>query len=202
MNYMVIGASLISGLAGFAIGFHLANKKLAKEYEDRYGDIQKKSDENEERLDRVNQHLHDICDKYDEVLSDRIATVGSISEEEYDEDDDILDDDDGGEYDFAPEELSESQLEEDPYQPVVITKEDFENATSDCEELHWYPVDSTLLDMYDDVVPNPYDLLGTAGMEEVEKNEPEKCLDRIFVYNPAIECYYEVFIHHNECYSE
>lgn len=209
MNYTTIFVGLAAGFGGIAIGWNLAMSKLNREYQDRYSRMEAEYEDLKRKHDEVQIHIEDISKRYEENLDAGLHKVHAMSytvipaRENEDPDDEIDFFDDG-----APEEQEGAESDEDENgelkEPFVITKEMFDHdyAYCDSEEMHWYPNDCTLADFNNEVVPNPYDILGDQGMAELDANSNTTGKDIIYVHNDGMDVNYEVVIHHHEYFND
>lgn len=209
MNYTTIFVGLAAGFGGIALGWNLAMSKLNREYQDRYSRMEAEYEDLKRKHDEVQIHIEDISKQYEENLDAGLRTVQSMSytvipERENEDPDDEIDFFDDG----APEEQEGAESDEDENgelkEPFVITKEMFDHdyAYCDSEEMHWYPNDCTLADFNNEVVPNPYDILGDQGMAELDANSNTTGKDIIYVHNDSMDVNYEVVIHHHEYFND
>lgn len=209
MNYTTIFVGLAAGFGGIALGWNLAMRRLNREYQDRYSRMEAKYEDLKRKHDEVQIHIEDISKRYEENLDAGLHKVHAMSytvipaRENEDPDDEIDFFDDG-----APEEQEGAESDEDENgelkEPFVITKEMFDHdyAYCDSEEMHWYPNDCTLADFNNEVVPNPYDILGDQGMAELDANSNTTGKDIIYVHNDSMDVNYEVVIHHHEYFND
>lgn len=209
MNYTTIFVGLAAGFGGIALGWNLAMSKLNREYQDRYSRMEAEYEDLKRKHDEVQIHIEDISKRYEENLDAGLHKVHAMSytvipaRENEDPDDEIDFFDDG-----APEEQEGAESDEDENgelkEPFVITKEMFDHdyAYCDSEEMHWYPNDCTLADFNNEVVPNPYDILGDQGMAELDANSNTTGKDIIYVHNDSMDVNYEVVIHHHEYFND
>lgn len=209
MNYTTIFVGLAAGFGGIALGWNLAMGKLNREYQDRYSRMEAEYEDLKRKHDEVQIHIEDISKQYEENLDAGLHKVHAMSytvipkQENEDPDDEIDFFDDG-----APEEQEGAESDEDENgelkEPFVITKEMFDHdyAYCDSEEMHWYPNDCTLADFNNEVVPNPYDILGDQGMAELDANSNTTGKDIIYVHNDSMDVNYEVVIHHHEYFND
>lgn len=209
MNYTTIFVGLAAGFGGIALGWNLAMSKLNQEYQNRYSRMEAEYEDLKRKHDEVQIHIEDISKQYEENLDVGLRTVRAMSytvipaRENEDPDDEIDFFDDG-----APEEQEGAESDEDENgelkEPFVITKEMFDHdyAYYDSEEMHWYPNDCTLADFNNEVVPNPYDILGDQGMAELDANSNTTGKDIIYVHNDSMDVNYEVVIHHHEYFND
>lgn len=209
MNYTTIFVGLAAGFGGIALGWNLAMSKLNREYQDRYSRMEAEYEDLKRKHDEVQTHIEDISKRYEENLDAGLHKVHAMSytiipaRENEDPDDEIDFFDDG-----APEEQEGAESDEDENgelkEPFVITKEMFDHdyAYCDSEEMHWYPNDCTLADFNNEVVPNPYDILGDQGMAELDANSNTTGKDIIYVHNDSMDVNYEVVIHHHEYFND
>lgn len=209
MNYTTIFVGLAAGFGGIAIGWNLAMSRLNREYQDRYSRMEAEYEDLKRKHDEVQIHIEDISKRYEENLDAGLHKVHAMSytvipaRENEDPDDEIDFFDDG-----APEEQEGAESDEDENgelkEPFVITKEMFDHdyAYCDSEEMHWYPNDCTLADFNNEVVPNPYDILGDQGMAELDANSNTTGKDIIYVHNDGMDVNYEVVIHHHEYFND
>lgn len=209
MNYTTIFVGLAAGFGGIAIGWNLAMSRLNREYQDRYSRMEAEYEDLKRKHDEVQIHIEDISKRYEENLDAGLHKVHAMSytvipaRENEDPDDEIDFFDDG-----APEEQEGAESDEDENgelkEPFVITKEMFDHdyAYCDSEEMHWYPNDCTLADFNNEVVPNPYDILGDQGMAELDANSNTTGKDVIYVHNDSMDVNYEVVIHHHEYFND
>lgn len=209
MNYTTIFVGLAAGFGGIALGWNLAMSKLNREYQNRYSRMEAEYEDLKRKHDEVRIHIEDISKKYEENLDAGLRTVQAMSytvipERENEDPDDEIDFFDDG----APEEQEGAESDEDENgelkEPFVITKEMFDHdyAYCDSEEMHWYPNDCTLADFNNEVVPNPYDILGDQGMAELDANSNTTGKDIIYVHNDSMDVNYEVVIHHHEYFND
>lgn len=209
MNYTTIFVGLAAGFGGIALGWNLAMGKLNREYQDRYSRMEAEYEDLKRKHDEVQIHIEDISKQYEENLDARLHKVHAMSytvipEQENEDPDDEIDFFDDG----APEEQEGAESDEDENgelkEPFVITKEMFDHdyAYCDSEEMHWYPNDCTLADFNNEVVPNPYDILGDQGMAELDANSNTTGKDIIYVHNDSMDVNYEVVIHHHEYFND
>ncbi len=209
MNYTTIFVGLAAGFGGIALGWNLAMSKLNREYQDRYSRMEAEYEDLKRKHDEVQNHIEDISKQYEENLDAGLRTVQAMSytvipERENEDPDDEIDFFDDG----APEEQEGAESDEDENgelkEPFVITKEMFDHdyAYCDSEEMHWYPNDCTLADFNNEVVPNPYDILGDQGMAELDANSNTTGKDIIYVHNDSMDVNYEVVIHHHEYFND
>lgn len=209
MNYTTIFVGLAAGFGGIALGWNLAMSKLNREYQDRYSRMEAEYKDLKRKHDEVQNHIEDISKQYEENLDAGLRTVQAMSytvipERENEDPDDEIDFFDDG----APEEQEGAESDEDENgelkEPFVITKEMFDHdyAYCDSEEMHWYPNDCTLADFNNEVVPNPYDILGDQGMAELDANSNTTGKDIIYVHNDSMDVNYEVVIHHHEYFND
>lgn len=209
MNYTTIFVGLAAGFGGIALGWNLAMSKLNREYQDRYSRMEAEYKDLKRKHDEVQIHIEDISKQYEENLDAGLRTVQAMSytvipERENEDPDDEIDFFDDG----APEEQEGAESDEDENgelkEPFVITKEMFDHdyAYCDSEEMHWYPNDCTLADFNNEVVPNPYDILGDQGMAELDANSNTTGKDIIYVHNDSMDVNYEVVIHHHEYFND
>lgn len=209
MNYTTIFVGLAAGFGGIALGWNLAMSKLNREYQNRYSRMEAEYEDLKRKHDEVQIHIEDISKQYEENLDAGLRTVRSMSytvipERENEDPDDEIDFFDDG----APEEQEGAESDEDENgelkEPFVITKEMFDHdyAYCDSEEMHWYPNDCTLADFNNEVVPNPYDILGDQGMAELDANSNTTGKDIIYVHNDSMDVNYEVVIHHHEYFND
>lgn len=209
MNYTTIFVGLAAGFGGIALGWNLAMSKLNREYQNRYSRMEAEYEDLKRKHDEVQIHIEDISKQYEENLDAGLRTVQAMSytvipERENEDPDDEIDFFDGG----APEEQEGAESDEDENgelkEPFVITKEMFDHdyAYCDSEEMHWYPNDCTLADFNNEVVPNPYDILGDQGMAELDANSNTIGKDIIYVHNDSMDVNYEVVIHHHEYFND
>lgn len=209
MNYTTIFVGLAAGFGGIALGWNLAMSKLNREYQNRYSRMETEYEDLKRKHNEVQTHIEDISKQYEENLDAGLRTVRGMSytvipsRENEDPDDEIDFFDDG-----APEEQEGAESDEDENgelkEPFVITKEMFDHdyAYCDSEEMHWYPNDCTLADFNNEVVPNPYDILGDQGMAELDANSNTTGKDIIYVHNDSMDVNYEVVIHHHEYFND
>lgn len=209
MNYTTIFVGLAVGFGGIALGWNLAMRRLNREYQDRYSRMEAEYENLKRKHDEVQIHIEDISKRYEENLDAGLHKVHAMSytvipaRENEDPDDEIDFFDDG-----APEEQGGAESDEDENgelkEPFVITKEMFDHdyAYCDSEEMHWYPNDCTLADFNNEVVPNPYDILGDQGMAELDANSNTTGKDIIYVHNDSMDVNYEVVIHHHEYFND
>lgn len=209
MNYTTIFVGLAAGFGGIALGWNLAMSKLNREYQNRYSRMETEYEDLKRKHNEVQTHIEDISKQYEENLDAGLRTVRGMSytvipsRENEDPDDEIDFFDDG-----APEEQEGAESDEDENgelkEPFVITKEMFDHdyAYCDSEEMHWYPNDCTLADFNNEVVPNPYDILGDQGMAELDANSNMTGKDIIYVHNDSMDVNYEVVIHHHEYFND
>lgn len=209
MNYTTIFVGLAAGFGGIALGWNLAMSKLNREYQNRYSRMEAEYEDLKRKHDEAQIHIEDISKQYEENLDAGLRTVQAmsytvISERENEDPDDEIDFFDDG----APEEQAGAESDEDENgelkEPFVITKEMFDHdyAYCDSEEMHWYPNDCTLADFNNEVVPNPYDILGDQGMAELDANSNTTGKDIIYVHNDSMDVNYEVVIHHHEYFND
>ena len=209
MNYTTIFVGLAAGFGGIALGWNLAMSKLNREYQNRYSRMEAEYEDLKRKHDEVQIHIEDISKQYEENLDAGLRTVRAMSytvipERENEDPDDEIDFFDDG----APEEQEGAESDEDENgelkEPFVITKEMFDHdyAYCDSEEMHWYPNDCTLADFNNEVVPNPYDILGDQGMAELDANSNTTGKDIIYVHNDSMDVNYEVVIHHHEYFND
>lgn len=209
MNYTTIFVGLAAGFGGIALGWNLAMSKLNREYQNRYSRMETEYEDLKRKHDEVQTHIEDISKQYEENLDAGLRTVRAMSytvipERENEDPDDEIDFFDDG----APEEQEGAESDEDENgelkEPFVITKEMFDHdyAYCDSEEMHWYPNDCTLADFNNEVVPNPYDILGDQGMAELDANSNTTGKDIIYVHNDSMDVNYEVVIHHHEYFND
>lgn len=209
MNYTTIFVGLAAGFGGIALGWNLAMSKLNREYQNRYSRMEAEYEDLKRKHDEVQNHIEDISKQYEENLDAGLRTVQAMSytvipERENEDPDDEIDFFDDG----APEEQEGAESDEDENgelkEPFVITKEMFDHdyAYCDSEEMHWYPNDCTLADFNNEVVPNPYDILGDQGMAELDANSNMTGKDIIYVHNDSMDVNYEVVIHHHEYFND
>lgn len=209
MNYTTIFVGLAAGFGGIALGWNLAMSKLNREYQNRYTRMEAEYEDLKRKHDEVRTHIEDISNQYEENLDAGLRTVQAMSytvipERENEDPDDEIDFFDDG----APEEQEGAESDEDENgelkEPFVITKEMFDHdyAYCDSEEMHWYPNDCTLADFNNEVVPNPYDILGDQGMAELDANSNTTGKDIIYVHNDSMDVNYEVVIHHHEYFND
>lgn len=209
MNYTTIFVGLAAGFGGIALGWNLAMSKLNREYQNRYSRMEAEYEDLKRKHDEVQNHIEDISKQYEENLDAGLRTVQTMSytvipERENEDPDDEIDFFDDG----APEEQEGAESDEDENgelkEPFVITKEMFDHdyAYCDSEEMHWYPNDCTLADFNNEVVPNPYDILGDQGMAELDANSNTTGKDIIYVHNDSMDVNYEVVIHHHEYFND
>lgn len=209
MNYTTIFVGLAAGFGGIALGWNLAMSKLNREYQNRYSRMEAEYEDLKRKHDEVQVHIEDISKQYEENLDAGLRTVQAMSytiipERENEDPDDEIDFFDDG----APEEQEGAESDEDENgelkEPFVITKEMFDHdyAYCDSEEMHWYPNDCTLADFNNEVVPNPYDILGDQGMAELDANSNTTGKDIIYVHNDSMDVNYEVVIHHHEYFND
>lgn len=209
MNYTTIFVGLAAGFGGIALGWNLAMGKLNREYQDRYSRMEAEYEDLKRKHDEVQIHIEDISKQYEENLDAGLHKVHAMSytvipEQENEDPDDEIDFFDDG----APEEQEGAESDEDENgelkEPFVITKEMFNHdyAYCDSEEMHWYPNDCTLADFNNEVVPNPYDILGDQGMAELDANSNTTGKDIIYVHNDSMDVNYEVVIHHHEYFND
>ena len=209
MNYTMIFVGLAAGFGGIALGWNLAMGKLNREYQDRYSRMEAEYEDLKRKHDEVQIHIEDISKQYEENLDAGLHKVHAMSytvipEQENEDPDDEIDFFDDG----APEEQEGAESDEDENgelkEPFVITKEMFDHdyAYCDSEEMHWYPNDCTLADFNNEVVPNPYDILGDQGMAELDANSNTTGKDIIYVHNDSMDVNYEVVIHHHEYFND
>lgn len=209
MNYTTIFVGLAAGFGGIALGWNLAMSKLNREYQNRYSRMEAEYEDLKRKHDEVQTHIEDISKQYEENLDAGLRTVQAMSytvipERENEDPDDEIDFFDDG----APEEQEGAESDEDENgelkEPFVITKEMFDHdyAYCDSEEMHWYPNDCTLADFNNEVVPNPYDILGDQGMAELDANSNTTGKDIIYVHNDSMDVNYEVVIHHHEYFND
>lgn len=209
MNYTTIFVGLAAGFGGIALGWNLAMSKLNREYQDRYSRMEAEYEDLKRKHDKVRIHIEDISKQYEENLDAELRTVQAMSytvipERENEDPDNEIDFFDDG----APEEQEGAESDEDENgelkEPFVITKEMFDHdyAYCDSEEMHWYPNDCTLADFNNEVVPNPYDILGDQGMAELDANSNTTGKDIIYVHNDSMDVNYEVVIHHHEYFND
>lgn len=209
MNYTTIFVGLAAGFGGIALGWNLAMSKLNREYQDRYSRMEAEYEDLKRKHDEVRIHIEDISKQYEENLDAGLRTAQAMSytvipERENEDPDDEIDFFDDG----APEEQEGAESNEDENgelkEPFVITKEMFDHdyAYCDSEEMHWYPNDCTLADFNNEVVPNPYDILGDQGMAELDANSNTTGKDIIYVHNDSMDVNYEVVIHHHEYFND
>lgn len=209
MNYTTIFVGLAAGFGGIALGWNLAMGKLNREYQDRYTRMEAEYEDLKRKHDEVQIHIEDISKQYEENLDAGLHKVHAMSytvipEQENEDPDDEIDFFDDG----APEEQEGAESDEDENgelkEPFVITKEMFDHdyAYCDSEEMHWYPNDCTLADFNNEVVPNPYDILGDQGMAELDANSNTTGKDIIYVHNDSMDVNYEVVIHHHEYFND
>lgn len=209
MNYTTIFVGLAAGFGGIALGWNLAMGKLNREYQDRYSRMEAEYEDLKRKHDEVQIHIEDISKQYEENLDAGLHKVHAMSytvipEQENEDPDDEIDFFDDG----APEEQEGAESDEDENgelkEPFVITKEMFDHdyAYCDSEEMHWYPNDCTLADFNNEVVPNPYDILGDQGMAELDSNSNTTGKDIIYVHNDSMDVNYEVVIHHHEYFND
>lgn len=209
MNYTTIFVGLAAGFGGIALGWNLAMSKLNREYQNRYSRMEAEYEDLKRKHDEVQNHIEDISKQYEENLDAGLRTVQAMSytvipERENEDPDDEIDFFDDG----APEEQEGAESDEDENgelkEPFVITKEMFDHdyAYCDSEEMHWYPNDCTLADFNNEVVPNPYDILGDQGMAELDANSNTTGKDIIYVHNDSMDVNYEVVIHHHEFFND
>jgi hypothetical protein len=209
MNYTTIFVGLAAGFGGIALGWNLAMSKLNREYQNRYSRMEAEYEDLKRKHDEVQTHIEDISKQYEENLDAGLRTVRGMSytvipERENEDPDDEIDFFDDG----APEEQEGAESDEDENgelkEPFVITKEMFDHdyAYCDSEEMHWYPNDCTLADFNNEVVPNPYDILGDQGMAELDANSNTTGKDIIYVHNDSMDVNYEVVIHHHEYFND
>lgn len=209
MNYTTIFVGLAAGFGGIALGWNLAMGKLNREYQDRYSRMEAEYEDLKRKHDEVQIHIEDISKQYEENLDAGLHKVHAMSytvipEQENEDPDDEIDFFDDG----APEEQEGAESDEDENgelkEPFVITKEMFDHdyAYCDSEEMHWYPNDCTLADFNNEVVPNPYDILGDQGMAELDANSNTTGKDIIYVHNDSMDVNYEVVIHHHEYFND
>lgn len=209
MNYTTIFVGLAAGFGGIALGWNLAMSKLNREYQDRYSRMEAEYKDFKRKHDEVRIHIEDISKQYEENLDAGLRTIQAMSytvipERENEDPDDEIDFFDDG----APEEQEGAESDEDENgelkEPFVITKEMFDHdyAYCDSEEMHWYPNDCTLADFNNEVVPNPYDILGDQGMAELDANSNTTGKDIIYVHNDSMDVNYEVVIHHHEYFND
>lgn len=209
MNYTTIFVGLAAGFGGIALGWNLAMCKLNREYQDRYSRMEAEYEDLKRKHDEVRINIEDISKQYEENLDAGLRTVQAMSytiipERENEDPDDEIDFFDDG----APEEQEGAESDEDENgelkEPFVITKEMFDHdyAYCDSEEMHWYPNDCTLADFNNEVVPNPYDILGDQGMAELDANSNTTGKDIIYVHNDSMDVNYEVVIHHHEYFND
>lgn len=209
MNYTTIFVGLVAGFGGIALGWNLAMGKLNREYQDRYSRMEAEYEDLKRKHDEVQIHIEDISKQYEENLDAGLHKVHAMSytvipEQENEDPDDEIDFFDDG----APEEQEGAESDEDENgelkEPFVITKEMFDHdyAYCDSEEMHWYPNDCTLADFNNEVVPNPYDILGDQGMAELDANSNTTGKDIIYVHNDSMDVNYEVVIHHHEYFND
>lgn len=209
MNYTTIFVGLAAGFGGIALGWNLAMSKLNREYQNRYSRMEAEYEDLKRKHDEVQIHIEDISKQYEENLDAGLRTVQAMSytvipERENEDPDDEIDFFDDG----APEEQEGAESDEDENgelkEPFVITKEMFDHdyAYCDSEEMHWYPNDCTLADFNNEVVPNPYDVLGDQGMAELDANSNTTGKDIIYVHNDSMDVNYEVVIHHHEYFND
>lgn len=209
MNYTTIFVGLAAGFGGIALGWNLAMSKLNREYQNRYSRMEAEYEDLKRKHDEIQIHIEDISKQYEENLDAGLRTVRSMSytvipERENEDPDDEIDFFDDG----APEEQEGAESDEDENgelkEPFVITKEMFDHdyAYCDSEEMHWYPNDCTLADFNNEVVPNPYDILGDQGMAELDANSNTTGKDIIYVHNDSMDVNYEVVIHHHEYFND
>lgn len=209
MNYTTIFVGLAAGFGGIALGWNLAMSKLNREYQNRYTRMEAEYEDLKRKHDEVRTHIEDISKQYEENLDAGLRTVRAMSytvipERENEDPDDEIDFFDDG----APEEQEGAESDEDENgelkEPFVITKEMFDHdyAYCDSEEMHWYPNDCTLADFNNEVVPNPYDILGDQGMAELDANSNTTGKDIIYVHNDGMDVNYEVVIHHHEYFND
>ena len=209
MNYTTIFVGLAAGFGGIALGWNLAMSKLNREYQNRYSRMEAEYEDLKRKHDEVQNHIEDISKQYEENLDAGLRTVQAMSytvipERENEDPDDEIDFFDDG----APEEQEGAESDEDENgelkEPFVITKEMFDHdyAYCDSEEMHWYPNDCTLADFNNEVVPNPYDILGDQGMAELDANSNTTGKDIIYVHNDSMNVNYEVVIHHHEYFND
>lgn len=209
MNYTTIFVGLAAGFGGIALGWNLAMSKLNREYQNRYSRMEAEYEDLKRKHDEARTHIEDISKQYEENLDAGLRTVQAMSytvipERENEDPDDEIDFFDDG----APEEQEGAESDEDENgelkEPFVITKEMFDHdyAYCDSEEMHWYPNDCTLADFNNEVVPNPYDILGDQGMAELDANSNTTGKDIIYVHNDSMDVNYEVVIHHHEYFND
>ena len=209
MNYTTIFVGLAAGFGGIALGWNLAMSKLNREYQNRYSRMEAEYEDLKRKHDEARTHIEDISKQYEENLDAGLRTVQAMSytvipELENEDPDDEIDFFDDG----APEEQEGAESDEDENgelkEPFVITKEMFDHdyAYCDSEEMHWYPNDCTLADFNNEVVPNPYDILGDQGMAELDANSNTTGKDIIYVHNDSMDVNYEVVIHHHEYFND
>lgn len=209
MNYTTIFVGLAAGFGGIALGWNLAMSKLNREYQNRYSRMETEYEDLKRKHNEVQTHIEDISKQYEENLDTGLRTVRAMSytiipELENEDPDDEIDFFDDG----APEEQGGAESDEDENgelkEPFVITKEMFDHdyAYCDSEEMHWYPNDCTLADFNNEVVPNPYDILGDQGMAELDANSNTTGKDIIYVHNDNMDVNYEVVIHHHEYFND
>lgn len=209
MNYTTIFVGLAAGFGGIALGWNLAMSRLNREYQDRYSRMEAEYEDLKRKHDEVQIHIEDISKQYEENLDAGLHKVHAMSytvipEQENEDPDDEIDFFDDG----APEEQEGAESDEDENgelkEPFVITKEMFDHdyAYCDSEEMHWYPNDCTLADFNNEVVPNPYDILGDQGMAELDANSNTTGKDIIYVHNDSMDVNYEVVIHHHEYFND
>lgn len=209
MNYTTIFVGLAAGFGGIALGWNLAMSRLNREYQDRYSRMEAEYEDLKRKHNEVQIHIEDISKRYEENLDAGLHKVHAMSytvipERENEDPDDEIDFFDDG----APEEQEGAESDEDENgelkEPFVITKEMFDHdyAYCDSEEMHWYPNDCTLADFNNEVVPNPYDILGDQGMAELDANSNTTGKDVIYVHNDSMDVNYEVVIHHHEYFND
>lgn len=208
-HWTTIFVGIVSGLGGIALGWTLACRQLGKEYEDKCAMLQETCDQAMEDRENAREKLENLAKKYENDLDHGLKTVKKpyyevIPELENEDPDDEIDFFDDG----APEEQEGAESDEDENgelkEPFVITKEMFDHdyAYCDSEEMHWYPNDCTLADFNNEVVPNPYDILGDQGMAELDANSNTTGKDVIYVHNDSMDVNYEVVIHHHEYFND